>query len=297
MNKLFPETPILFYPSLAQRLGAEQALLLAIYAQYGRYHGARDAQGRDQFVIRRQEWLSLASFWTEEQLAQLTSSLVDQGVLEVEFFANGSLRLMVFQSAPQEAAAEVDKRPAAAPIEPPPQPVAATSNPEREYPVAAPLPVYEPQQLPRTGSSLPRGPAPSFGGSTGWVKPKDDLQQLFEQQEQHNRQLKTIDMNWQPQPETFQMLAKQQVNEQFARGCIDQFIVYQMGQNKRKISWEQPFMRWVIREKASFDKQQQRQQDGAIQQGFSSERDQATSRQRKREQVTRSVMDINNTDW
>ncbi|MFT6916694.1 MAG: hypothetical protein ACJAWL_003037 [Motiliproteus sp.] len=316
MSKLFPESPVLFYPSLARRFGAEQAILLAIYYQYAAHHGADNVQGNAQFVLRRREWLALTPFFDEERLAQLTSSLVDQAVLDAQFQANGSIRVIVLepdveaevatmgqasvQRPSQQAAEAVEPR-----IEPDPEACAPPSIPARN---SQPAPVSthpSPFQGGRSESAVPeassnlmgRGPAPSFGGSTGWAKPKDDLELLFERQELHHQQLKEITPNWQPQQDTLQLLAKKSITQEFSLACADQFVAYYMGQGQRKKSWEQPFMKWVMREWVDAQKKQYREQATKGQQGFSGERDQTGTRQDKRERITSSVMDINNIDW
>ncbi|MEH6471453.1 MAG: DnaT-like ssDNA-binding domain-containing protein [Halopseudomonas sp.] len=305
MSSLFPEQPILFYPSLAGRFGVEQALLLTIYHQYGCHHGALDAQGAAQFILRRREWLALTPFFDEEKLAQLTNSLVGQRVLDAEFQANGSIRITLLEPDLQAKSVPGDQAvPALAehPIEsatspadallPPPHNVPSVSN--SRYP---PMAVSESVYGQTSQNLMVRGPAPSFGGSTGWTKPKDDLERLFEKQERHNQRLKEITPNWQPQQTTLDMLAKRNVTHEFALACVDQFVAYYMGKEQRKTSWEQPFMKWVDRDWVDAQKKQNREQANNAQQGFSGERDQTGSRQRKRERITKSVMDIHNTDW
>jgi hypothetical protein len=309
MSRLFPEPPILFYPSLACRFGAEQAILLAIYYQYALHHGAVDAKGCAQFVLRRREWLSLAPFFDEEKLAQLTNSLVDHGVLDAQFQANGSIRVMVLDEGGDSAVAGSDQPLKTMSGSTPTSQTADLDRSESRLPSfrqGASVPSDATQLSPcakspprsSIGQSLMvRGPAPSFGGSTGWAKPKDDLELLFERQEQHHQQLKEITPNWQPQQDTLQLLSKKNITEDFSLACADQFVAYYMGQGQRKKSWEQPFMKWVMREWVDAQKKQYREKAIKDQQGFSGERDQARTRQDKRERITNSVMDINNIDW
>ena len=93
------------------------------------------------------------------------------------------------------------------------------------------------------------------------------------------------------------LLSKKNITEDFSLACADQFVAYYMGQGQRKKSWEQPFMKWVMREWVDAQKKQYREKAIKDQQGFSGERDQARTRQDKRERITNSVMDINNIDW
>ncbi len=346
MSSLFPEQPILFYPSLACRFGAEPAILLAVYHQYARHHGGLDEQGTAQFVIRRREWLDLAPYWDEDKLALLTNTLVEQGLVDAQFLANGSIRLAVLDNVTQSSVAKSSKlspdtapAQAATPVPVSESKLAVTTNtgleqragaatieamsvrvpsprtsyqPPSEFSSSVASAIEEPSAalieeplVPSIGyGHVARGPAPSFGGSTGWVKPQDPLEQLFAQQEQHNRQLKEINPNWEPQPSTLQMLSKQSVTQAFALACVDQFVAYYMEQGQRKKSWEQPFMKWVKRDWVDAQKQQNRQQPSGSyptqsnnQQGYNGERDQTRTRQDKRERITNAVMDIKNTDW
>ena len=45
MSDWLPEAPLLFYPSLAHRLGSDEALLLYIYTDYGRLAGMKADDG------------------------------------------------------------------------------------------------------------------------------------------------------------------------------------------------------------------------------------------------------------
>ncbi|WP_421864238.1 DnaT-like ssDNA-binding domain-containing protein [Motiliproteus sp.] len=295
MSSLFPESPILFYPSLGQRFGAEPALLLAIYHQYLQHHGAPDSEERLVVRLRRREWLLLAPFWDEDRLAQLTSELVGFGVIEAQFQANGAIQLMLPGVADQDQHAEAPA--------PAGQETLVPDEPQSIAPSMAETPARNPDHCLDSepsavlGSSVGRGPAPSFGGSTGWARPKDDLERLFERQERQKQQLAEIAHDWQPGADTLRRLAKNNISEAFALACVDQFVTYYLGQGKRKTSWEQPFMKWVSREWISAQQQQYRQHSQEKQQGSSGERDQTRARQDKRERITRAAMDIHNTDW
>lgn len=303
MSKLFPEQPILFYPSLACRFGTEEAILLSVYYQFACHHGVLNTHGQAQFILRRREWQALSPFFDEDKLALLTNSLVDQGVLEAQFQANGSIRVTVLE-VDADAAVAVSA-PSAEPMRKPQEAALIQSEyysdarcPSREADSSrSSASISEPTSVHAGPSMMIRGPAPSFGGSTGWAKPKDDLELLFERQEQHHQQLKEITPNWQPQPDTLQLLAKKSITDEFSLACADQFVAYYMGQGQRKKSWEQPFMKWVMREWVGAQKKQYREQATKDQQGYSGERDQTRARQDKRERITSSVMDINNTDW
>lgn len=293
MSGLFPEPPILFYPSIARRYGAEEAVLLAVYDQYARHHGDRDEQGRAYFIARRGEWLELISFWSEERLAQLTSSLVTQGALDAEFRANGSIRILL--TVPVEAsvppAAPVPSAQTEAAQEPMSPPTVAQSRPE---PVEAP-----PTPSEFCGTGMVRGPAPSFGGSNGWRRPKDDLQHLFESRERQNRLLQEITLAWRPNETSYQLLTKRNIPTAFIDDCIDEFVSYWMALGTKKHTWDSEFIKRV---NSQWVKEQSRQGRTARQSGQQSvegngERHQSNHRAERRERITEAVMDIHNTDW
>ncbi len=361
MSGLFPEQPVLFYPSLAARYGTEEAVLLAIYHDFARHHGAVDAEGQNYFLARRHEWRHLVSFWDEDRLAEITGSLVNQGVIEAEFNANGSIRVTLYSQplsgavAGQENSA-ADTEPAgtvartdqsaldsgqSAVSEPPSsggqlrqavkearaaisEKRARSSTAGVSQPAAGPISGRGSESQPRkklpepsgawqalqqsrraaaepaVGSSmLQRGPAPSFGGSVGWSRPKDELEVLFDQQEKRNQTLHEMHADWQPDNTTQHLLKKQNIPPEFAETLIDEFVTYWSMRDRKEASWDHLFIRLV---KKQWVKEQTRQgrlarsgdQDSSEVKG---ERYQPNHRAEKRERITREVMDINNIDW
>ncbi len=311
MSGLFPESPVLFYPSMAQRYGAEEAILLSIYQEFARHHGAVAAEQQMYFLARRMEWQKLAPFWSEEQLAALTNSLVTQGIIEAEFNSNGSIRvLMLHANAEASPASENKAGPENNSAQLAPLPERGTRpeivEPQLQEPsVAAPVQskaytaIAESHQ-PTGDTMLVRGPAPSFGGSTGWSRPKDDLQRLFDQQEQRNQQLHEIDLDWKPSSTTYQMLAKHNITAEFADDIVDEFVAYWLAQNKKKTSWDPHFIdhvkrKWVQEQSRQGRRAQAAKTDSKFE--GNGERYQSNNRAEKRERITSAVMDINNVDW
>ncbi|OMH33954.1 DnaT-like ssDNA-binding domain-containing protein [Motiliproteus sp. MSK22-1] len=383
MSALFPEQPILFYPSLAKLYGTEEAVLLAIYHEFARHHGAEDSDGSLCFLARRREWQQLVSFWDEDRLAEITNSLVSQGVIEAEFNTNGSIRITIAnvgssdqtesangqhtgsESNIHESATEpvdsensaclasestegrstnaVDERVQSSPrfkesvagsaLQTPSYPgvsepqlgrnqTGAVENADfpaqskayqavRETHQSAASSVPSPERLKAyssqnqvAGSMLERGPAPSFGGSVGWSRPKDDLEHLFDQHEKRNQKLHEIDMDWRPSPTTYQMLQRKNISAEFANGLIDEFIAYWMPQEKKRASWDPSFIKLAHREWAKeqnrqgrLARQEQNNHDKVDTVEVSGERYQSNNRAEKRERITEAVMDINNIDW
>lgn len=292
MSQLFPEQPLLFYPSLAKRFGVEEALLLGIYHQFAQHHGHLDDNHNHYFLARRGEWQQLAEFWDDEKLAQVTGSLVSQGAISAEFHSNGSIRIDVLNNplpVPQTTKVAEAPIPAYQPLD-----VAEEKPFTPTEPVAAdPLAMEE-------NSMLSRGPAPSFGGSTGWNRRQDDeLETLFKEQEKRNQLLQEIDLNWRPTTTTMQLLAKHSIPEGFIADQLDEFITYWLAQGHKKKTWDPPFIdhvkrKWVREQNRQGREAKQSEQLATEGQG---ERYQSSSRAEKREKISGVVMDIKNLDW
>ena len=379
MSALFPEQPILFYPSLAKLYGTEEAVLLAIYHEFARHHGAESSDCSLSFLARRREWHQLASFWDEDRLAEITNSLVSQGVIDAEFNSNGSIRITIPNAGGHDRAESLSSQSinepnvteserddleesdskllsaevAVQPQAPSQKPVADISRDlsvgsERHPDLPAPSKAYQAvrqthqdassyggtpsfeqrgnyyvkgQKLEgqdiqgqsvnslniqdqTAGSMLERGPAPSFGGSVGWSRPKDDLEHLFDQHEKRNQKLHEIDMDWRPSPTTYQMLQRKNISAEFANTLIDEFIAYWMPQEKKRASWDPSFIKLAHREWAKeqnrqgrLARQEQNNHDKVDTIEVSGERYQSNNRAEKRERITEAVMDINNIDW
>ncbi|NVK39964.1 MAG: hypothetical protein HWE39_01875 [Oceanospirillaceae bacterium] len=299
MGYSFPEQPIPFYPSLAKRLGSDEALLLAIYHDRAR-NGGRSEPG--ELLISRSQWLQLAGFWEEAHLRATTESLVRQGCLEASCDGNlVRLRLLPEGEAERQ--------------QPRAEPVTAASAPAPEPDTAEPLsrlPVHESPPRPLTRQALrpqsqprmieERGPAPTFGGASGWRRHKDELQVLFEQHEVRNQQLKPMELGWRPSETFFALLPRHQIPEEFAEELLDEFVLYWMAKDRKETNWDQKFLAWVKREwvrKQSRDggvKDAASRGDQAQKTGYQHEDTRRDSRE-KRKQVTAAIMDIRDTDW
>ncbi len=335
MHGLFPENPVLFYPSLAKRFGAEAAILLSIYHHYAQSHGNITSEGLSYFLCRRTEWLQLAAFWDESELTRITASLAEQGVIEALFNANGSVQIRFCSPAPADLGTKQAARPAAkaAPVVRGSavaavekrlsrlvnRPRTSTTGTPRIAPVSRfspaggrPASMPAPKTLPAEAEvpdSAPRdrcvaatlsqrGPAPSFGGSTGWARRPDDLQKLFAAEEAQRRLLHAISPDWRPNSTTCQMLEKQGIPEAFFNDRVDEFIAYWLEQNRKEASWDPLFLKRVKREWVKQQTQNGREarnaQSSVEVQG---ERHSSDNRAETRQRITDAVMDIHNTDW
>lgn len=285
MSDWLPERPLLFYPSLAHRLGSDEALLLYIYTDYGRLAGMKAEDGSVECILPHSRWLQLASFWSEERLRTATESLERQGCLQASLSQNGSVRLRLLPQAGQMVRSE-------APAE------SRTATPEVQQ-----LPVYDappPRPARRETMMQRKGPAPTFGGSIGWRRHKDELQAIFEQAEERNQQLQPMYLGWEPSDLFHALLPRHSIPAEFAAGCLDEFVLYWLDKDRKESNWDQKFLAWVKREwvkKQTREAREQRyEQERQSVTGGNDENTRRDSRE-KRKRITAAIMDIKDTDW
>jgi hypothetical protein len=294
MSFIFPERPMLVYPSLAAEVGVEAALLLGLYQEAVERNGMTDERGQAELLLSRSQWLSLAPFWDEARLRQVSEQLVDAGWLQIAWGSAGNLRLRLGQAsrASQEPRTAAQRAPE------------AVSAPE----TVARIPVVdEPPARPsgHSGSAnlaRRRGPAPTFGGSIGWRKQKDELQEIFEQAEQRNQKLQAMYIGWQPSELFHQTLPRYAIPADFAEGCIDEFVLYFLDKDRKESNWDQKFLAWVKREwvkKQTQDAREQRyqQERESSSTGAAQHENTRSDTREKRKRITAATMDIKNIDW
>ncbi|TCK07370.1 DnaT-like ssDNA-binding domain-containing protein [Marinobacterium mangrovicola] len=297
MSFSFPEKPLLIYPSLARQVGVEPALLLGLYHEAIERNGMTDERGRGELVLSRSQWLALADFWDEPQLRSLSEKLVEHGLIEISWGAAGNLRVRLGSA---HSSAQADPRPQQQ-VPRPAERQAVPHTEVRHIPV-----VDEPPPAPRparqTNLARQKGPAPTFGGSIGWRRHKDELEEIFEQAEQRNQKLQAMFIGWQPSDLFHQMLPRYAIPADFAEGCIDEFVLYFLDKDRKETNWDQKFLAWVKREwvkkqtqDARDQRYQQERESGST--GAAKDENSRSDSREKRKRITAALMDIKNTDW
>ncbi|WP_020682083.1 DnaT-like ssDNA-binding domain-containing protein [Marinobacterium rhizophilum] len=354
MGYRFPEQPILFYPSLARRIGSDEALLLAIYHDRARTGGRAEPA---ELVLSRAQWLKIADFWDEAYLRSVTESLVRQGcirgsvdsaLVRLSLQSQAAIEEPVTEEASARDASTVAEEEAVpepesdsavqtahaawsrSESEPAPAPEHATeaatashldrsgrrpntgatrsAEPESQADTLSRLDVRDTPPRPLTRQALrpqpqpqtiqARGPAPTFGGASGWRRHKDELQVLFEQHEERNQQLKPMQLGWRPSATFFALLPRHNIAEEYAEGLLDEFVLYWLDKDRKETNWDQKFLAWVKREWVRKQTRDGRNTgaDKERQTGFNNENTRRDTRE-KRKQVTAAIMDIRDTDW
>lgn len=317
-----PEQPFLVYPSHVQTYGMEGALLLQRYQQLLSMLVTEPGQPV-AIVISRDQWLQLVPFWDEEQLAMTTGHLVALQAIDVGFMADGQVQVshvwpVSAQPAEERGAAEMAT---------PPSPDTITAHDVEgsgvELEPVSELPVYNapPEQAvpsrrlvrrrinPETLMQQ-RGPAPTFGGSTGWRKPEstdetdkpDELHQVFNMREEHNQKLHPMFVGWKPSDTFFELLPRHGIPNTYAEECLDEFTLYWLDKDRKESNWDQKFLAWVKREwiRKQTREARQRNQDNSDTTGNAAGKGYENARRDTREnrkRVTAAIMDIKDTDW
>jgi len=319
MTNLLPEKPLLFYPSLARKLGSDEALLLFQLTEQASIGGIQDKFSVTSMTLSQPQWRSLADFWDAQRQMNAANSLARQGVLEIQTGQAGTVTLRLKPVVePAQTASESDIQPPVAPV----APVMQTSRQERmndrlhprenavvatsSDPALQTLPVFErppPRQQPQahsqTNLARQKGPAPTFGGSLGWRRQKDELQNIFEQHEERNQRLQSMHLGWQPSEAFHELLPRHAISAAFAADCLDEFVLYWLDKDRRESNWDQKYLAWVKREwvkKQTRDAREQRYEQERNSTGINNENTQRDTRD-KRKRVTAAIMDLKDTDW
>lgn len=271
MSITHPERALLLYPSLAKALGVELALLFSFY------QGRLGSQ--PSIYLSFHELESELPFWNVQQIKVLHQELIRSGLISGRVLSN---QIEVIPLVDAGRVAPLSER----------QPQAAEQRAVSHLPVVDQPPVAAPQSPPS------RGAVPSFGGTSGWRRNKDELQQIFEAAERRKRQMCTMEIGWQPSEVIYQHLPQHSISESFARGCLDEFVTYYLGQERLQSNWDQRFLAWVKRAWRDEESKQAREQrfSEPSQAGATHEKSRRDTRE-NRKRVTAAIMDLKNLDW
>lgn len=302
----FPEIPLLLYPSHAKQYGVDEALLYCLCHQLFVEPPRNNLVGRQvpgkatatygrQVTLTAEKWESLTDIWSNDKLDLLVISLVKQNLLEIKI-VDSDVVIKELLHCSDAVAPETESVAAVAPVEetqilpvydiPPAPPAMSLPRRQQEKP------------LENTGSALKGiGPAPSFGGSTGWKKRSGDaLHTLFEQQEVLNKQLHPMSMGWKPSAMFYSTLKRSAIPAEFSQNCIDEFILFYCDKNTKERSWDQKFLAWVKRAWVKQQTKDSRNTQHQQQSGSKNENSQRDTRE-KRKRITAAIMDIHDTSW
>ncbi len=323
------EEALLF--SIAQQLLTTAALEL-IHPTAG--NNVADSSAPQQVSLSVSKWSKLTDIWEQQKLTVLCENLKKQSLLAISIF-NEQVTIQDISTQNTELVSDsnaeqpVLNTPAYPSVATRPQArsheqvsgfmqmnrASASQQPEtmKILPVydvpPAPPPIPLPRSTASAGSSLPPmansgqilkniGPAPSFGGSTGWKKrSNNELQTIFDQQEVLNKQLQSMTMDWKPSAMFYSTLSRSNIPPKFVSECIDEFILFYCDKNKKERSWDQKFLAWVKRAWVKQESNDNRVRHSPQQQAGSGHENSQRDSREKRKRITAAIMDIHDTNW
>jgi hypothetical protein len=298
------------------------------------YSGVTQQNLRRKIQISVSKWQSITSIWEVHRLQEICQSLQSQQLLhiveagtQVQIIQLGN-HLQAEQNSPDQLITSLELAPVSnVPAENLQSVVAknekAAGNlsfvqgrqindqePTRVLPVYDVPPAPAAMVLPKrnvqaqaapnrgTGEVIKGiGPAPSFGGSTGWKKRTGDaLQTIFDQQEILNKQLHAITVEWRPSALFYSTLSRNNIPREFADSCLDEFILFYCDKNRKERSWDHKFLAWI---KRAWIKQQSNGSSNTASQQQTGSRNENSQRdtREKRKRITAAIMDIHDTNW
>lgn len=214
---LLPEHPMLVYPSLAERVGVEEALLLAFLDSLTRASGQREETNWQEMPCAT--ILSKLRFWTALDIQRLTFSLRDQGCLSyasAPFGEDATFRFRINQDGLRALEKHVPER---------------TQN---DVSKAAAGGIFE-----RAISPAQTHPGPARQAGIHRLPGK-----------------RQIDSRWQPIPDTYKQLTMAQVPRHYAESLVPEFITYWRSQGSTHSSWDAKFMQHVMHRWRKFEIEQ-----------------------------------------
>lgn len=271
-----PEKALLIYPSIARVVGVDAALLYSQCSDCLELLGVVDTRQVRTAVISRAQWRRITSLWSDDTIPGLIERLACHSLLQINLNPAGSVQIC-----------EIPQQPV--PVQEKPDMTACLPVLEQP-PLRQPLPV---RQRPAKSSQ-----PPAFGGSMGWRKEKDELQQLFEQHEERNQQLRAMQPDWMPSQNFYALLPRHQIPAEFVETCLSEFVLYYLDQERKESNWDQKFLAWTKREWVKKQTQDARERQALTQQsaGQPYENTRRDTRE-NRKRVTAAIMDIRDTNW
>ena len=89
-STLIPEKPILIYPSLANTVGLDEAILLSVLTDLAKHNEARISNGFAWYNIETEKIADEVPFWPQRDIQRVTNSLRDKGILLIRASAFGN---------------------------------------------------------------------------------------------------------------------------------------------------------------------------------------------------------------
>ena len=261
-----PYMPLPVMPELVSVYGVEEALMLSVLIEIvGAWQG--------QVSINEQRLYNRLKHLTRQQQGVLLASLVAQDVVEVIPAPHQQLQINLKLTMPNLQ--DVNRTKPSQALAPHHYHVNTSGDNQRHA---------EPnrQYVKTVASSGGRGR-------------DDELSRIFAAKEAEIAQQYAMSVDWQPSENILKLLQQNMgVEPVFAMSLRDEFSVYYMDKGRKESpgGWDQKFLKWVKREQV-----QQQNKSNQSNNSYRQHEEARYTAKEKRRQLTKTVLDIGNTDW
>lgn len=251
MSTLFPEKPILIYPSLAATIGLEGATLLAVLKDISTYLRSQQSQGYDWFYIPAVTLNEALPFWDILDIQRVSQQLRDLGLIllrSAPYSQSQSLDFSFNQQAntqSSDAIVPTTQRNISSSA----SLIAANWQPDGET-----LGALAQLNIPE---HFAREQVPEFvrywreSGETQRAWGSKFIQYVKRQWAFHNRQMSRrnqaipLPQSWQPSAEVQGHIASEGIPTTFAQKVLNKFCLYHRSSGTTHLNWDMPYYSWV----------------------------------------------------
>lgn len=271
MNSLLPEKPILLYPSLIATIGLEEAIMLSILDEMGRYATLASGSNRHSETGNQYRWFRLGAeqlrsripFWEDNDIQRITQRLRDLGLILLRSapFVQSQAVEFAFNHRQQQNCNRVEH---------------TATTVQRGSPVAAPegrasftaiAPQWQPDRetlIAVSQLNIPehfaREQVPEFvrywceSGQTQRSWGSKFIQYVKRQWTFHATRMarrgkaSSLPHNWQPGEELQAQIAAEGVPATFSQKVLKRFRCYHQTSGTTHVNWDMPFFSWVKEE-------------------------------------------------
>lgn len=266
MNSLFPEKPLLIYPSLAATIGLEAATLLGALDDLTRYRqGDRGTNNelRHWFKIGAQELQTYTPFWSAQDIQRIAQHLRDLDLILLRSAPYTQSQQLDFAFNHQRMApvhhSQSDTQPLSYPSVIPTQlrtnsgssasTIAANWQPDAETLMGlAQLNIPEHfarEQVPEFVRYWRESGKSQRSWGSKFIHYVKRQWTFHTTQMARNNQATPLPKDWQPSPELQTQVAQEGIPASFSQKVLSKFRLYHQGSGATHLNWDMPFFSWV----------------------------------------------------
>ncbi|MFT7222810.1 MAG: hypothetical protein ACI82Z_000340 [Cellvibrionaceae bacterium] len=275
MNSLFPETPLLIYPSLAATIGLEAATLLGVLDELARYRRGQvdnSKQSRQWFQVGTDEFHARLPFWSPQDIQRISQRLRDLDLILLRSAPFAQVHQLDFAFNHQNAAPIANDYPVSQPSNHN-QSVSQTSGistrpiASRRFSTSTMASDWQPDTETLAGLAqlnipeyFAREQVPEFvrywreSGESQRSWGSKFIQYVKRQWAFHathmarKSQAMLLPKDWQPSAELQTQIAQEGIPATFGKKVLNKFRLFHQSSGISHVNWDIPFFSWVKEE-------------------------------------------------